>query len=113
MFKATTLIRAGKLAIHMLLDKLHDPDIMVALGPQAKRFVQLGQFYQLIEGQGQGHEGPLLVNGYANIGYIVDDNGAVWAFGAHWRGGRGWYVELCSVAYGFPWYGGYQVVSQP
>src|SRR3989338_11165347 len=60
-------VPAAEIAVNTLLLSKHDPEIMVALGPQSqsRRFIKLGQFYQLIEAQGHGQEGPLLVNGYA------------------------------------------------
>ncbi|MBI2068865.1 MAG: hypothetical protein HYT67_02060 [Candidatus Yanofskybacteria bacterium] len=73
-------VPAAEIAVHTLLASKHDPEIMVALGPQSKRFIKLGQFYQPIEAQGHGQKGPLLVNGCVNIAYILDEeNGAPWA----------------------------------
>lgn len=104
-------VPTGELAVHTLMCRVHDPEIMVALGPQAKRFTKLGQFYMMLESQGLGQEGSLLVNGYANIAYILDENGAPWAVDARWRG-VGWYVYVDSVAYQFTWHAGLQVLSQ-
>lgn len=73
---------AGELAVYTLLQDSHDPEIMVALGPQSRRFIKLGQFYQMIKAQGHGQEGPLLVNGRKNIAYVIDDSGAPWVVGA-------------------------------
>ena len=104
---------AGKLAAHTLLVSNYDPEIMVALGPQASRFIELGQFYQLIEGQGQGQEGPLLINGRANIAYILDDRGAPWALNAYWLPSYGaWDVDVHSVASLLGWGAGRRVFSQ-
>lgn len=106
-------VPAGELAVNMLLLGKHDPEIMVALGPQSVRFVKLGQFYQLIEAQGHGQEGPLLVNGYANISYVLDENGAPWAVSAGWRPGCGdWFVSIVSVARLVGWCAGDRVLSQ-
>ena len=77
-------VPAGELAVHTLMQAVHDPEVMVALGPQAKRFTKLGQFYMTLEAQGFGQEGLLLVNGYMNIAYILDENGAPWAVYAYW-----------------------------
>ena len=104
-------VPAGELAVNTLLLPKHDPEIMVALGPQAKRFTKLGQFYMTLELQGLGQEGSLLVNGCANIAYILEENGAPWAVHAIWRSG-GWYVYVFSVASQYTWYAGYQVLSQ-
>ena len=108
-------VPAAEIAVNTLLLSKHDPEIMVALGPQSqsRRFIKLGQFYQLIEAQGHGQEGPLLVNGYANIAYILDENGAPWAVRALWRPVFGdWIVDVVSVADLFEWSAGCQVLSQ-
>lgn len=111
--KAKEDVLAGELAVHTLLLGRHDPEIMVALGPQSRRFVKLGQFYQLIEAQGQGQEGPLLVNGRANIAYILDENGAPWAVFAYWYPFCGdWSVSVYSVADLREWDAGLRVLSQ-
>lgn len=106
-------VPAGEIAIRTLLQDKHDPDIMAALQPHTVRFIKMGQFYQLIEAQGQGQEGPLLVNGRANIGYVLDENGAPWAVRADWYSDFGdWYVYVDSVAYQYRWNAGNQVLSQ-
>ena len=109
-------VPAGEIAVHTLLVPSHDPEIMVALGPQSRRFIQLGQFYQLIEAQGHGQEGPLLVNGCAyanNIPYVIDDNGAPWALRAFWSLAKHWWhVNASPVSDPSAWYAGCQVFSQ-
>ncbi|MBI2676867.1 MAG: hypothetical protein HYX21_02910 [Candidatus Yanofskybacteria bacterium] len=106
-------VPAGELATHTLLLPKHDPEIMVALGPQSRRFIKLGQFYQLIEAQGQGQEGSLLVNGCANIAYILDENGAPWAVSAYWGPIDGdWRMCVNSVARLHAWLAGSRVLSQ-
>lgn len=101
----------GQLATHTLLEPKHNPDILGAIMPHAKRFIHISQFYRLIEAQGQGQEGPLLVSGYANIAYIIDENGAPWAVDADWDGG-GWGVSVGSVAHRGGWDAGGRVLSQ-
>ncbi len=106
-------VPAGELAVHMLLRDVHDPEIMVALRPQSNRFIKLGQLYQPIEMQGLGQEGPLLVNGRANIAYVLDENGAPWAVRAHWHPNYGgWRVDVYSVASLDRWLAGDLVLSQ-
>ncbi len=106
-------VPAGEIAVSVLLQGTHDPEIMVALGPQSRRFIKLGQFYQPIEAQGHGQEGPLLVNGCANIAYVLDENGAPWTVYARWVPRYGvWGVRVYSVASLSEWYAGYQVLSQ-
>jgi len=104
-------VAAGQLGVHTLRRPSHDPDIMVAMGPQPKRFVSIGQYYYMLEAQGQGQEGPLLINGYANIGYVMDENGAVWVLDARWYS-DGWYVGLRSVARRSGWGAGRRALSQ-
>ena len=104
-------VPAGEVAIHALLEDQHDPEIMVSLGPQSVRYTKLGQLYQLLEAQGEGQEGPLLVNGYANVAYVIDENGAPWAVGAYWYG-DGWFVCVCSVARRGRWLAGSRILSQ-
>ncbi len=107
-------VPAGELAVNTLLLGKHDPEIMVAIGPQSRRFIKLGQFYQVIEAQGHGQAGPLLVNGRANLAYVLDDeNGAPWAVRARWRPRcGGWGVNVDSVAVLDEWIAGLQVLSQ-
>ena len=106
-------VPSGELAIHTLLLPKHDPEIMVALGPQSRRFIKLGQFYQLIEAQGHGQDGPLLVDGHANIAYILDENDAPWVFDAGWNPRCGdWGVRVYSVAHLIGWSAGRKVLSQ-
>ena len=113
LFGKSQNVPAGELAVNTLLLPKHDPEIMVALGPQSRRFIKLGQFYQLIEAQGHGQEGPLLVNGYANIAYILDENGAPWAVNAFWDPNYGgWIVHVISVANLHEWLAGRRVLSQ-
>lgn len=57
-------------------------------------------------------ECKLLRNGWANIFYIRDSSGTFWAFKASWCDGRGWSVNLCSVASDGPWSAGYRALSQ-
>ena len=104
---------AGALAVHRILRTSHDPDIMVAMGPQARRFTRLGQFYQALEAQGQGQAGLLLVNGYAKVAYILDEDGAPWAVSARWDVAYGgWCVSVYSVAGQSVWVADNQALSQ-
>lgn len=104
-------ITAGQVAVYALLDVSFDPEIMTALGSQ-RRIIKLAHFYQLIEAQGQGQDGPLLVNGHVNIAYIEDDDGIVWAVSAYWFAGAGWIVAAYLVENRTCWLAGYQVLSQ-
>ena len=61
--------------------------------------------------QGNGEDGILLTNGYANIFYIRDIKGVFWAVGCYW-GGDGWDVSADSVGAPDVWDGGNRVFSR-
>ncbi|MDO8495768.1 MAG: hypothetical protein Q7S32_04655 [bacterium] len=103
-------VSAAVIAVHRLERASLDPEIMTELGE--KRISTLAHFYQLIEAQGQGQAGTLLVNGYANIAYIEDDNGVLWAVNADWSSGRGWGVGAGSIGSPSGWGAGFRVVSR-
>jgi hypothetical protein len=83
---------------------------MGELGETAR--TKLAQFWEQMKKQGQGQKGALLVNGHANIAYIDDENGTLWAVDAHWLSSSGWFVEADSVAGPGWWDAGHQVVSR-
>lgn len=59
------------------------------------------------------NEKKMLKNGYANIFYIRDNKGTLWAVHARWYVGRGgWGVFAASVARPSRWGRGCRVVSQ-
>lgn len=88
-----------------------DAPIITELGDACE--ITLGQFFALLSKQGKGESGPLLTNGWANIAYIRDDDGILWAVRARWRaGGGGWDVGANSVEYPDGWSDGGQVVSR-
>lgn len=61
--------------------------------------------------QGNGEDGILLTNGYANIFYIRDINGVFWAVRCPWSGDV-WYVRATSVGPPRGWGGGSRVFSR-
>lgn len=71
-----------------------DQPIITELGP--KHETTLAHLWELLKAQPNGKPGTLLTNGCANIFYIRDTEGILWAVGAGWRSG-GWYVYACSV----------------
>ncbi|HEY4474761.1 MAG TPA: hypothetical protein VJC06_02470 [Candidatus Paceibacterota bacterium] len=107
-------VAAVIIAVSRLERRAKDPEITNELvGGETKRVfrISLAHFYQMIETQGQGQtEGPLLVNGYANIAYIEDVYN--WAVDADWVAGRGWDVNASPVDYPIPWYDEGQVLSR-
>ena len=102
---------AVEIKIHKLLEGSLDAPIITELADKCE--ITLGQFFALLSKQGKGGVGPLLTNGYANIAYIRDDEGILWAVYAFWFSGHGgWQVEAYSVEHPVRWYAGYQVLSR-
>lgn len=100
------------IAIHRLEKPARNPEIMAELGVE-KRVIKLAHFYELVKAQSQGQEDPFLVNGYANIAYIEDENEILWAVHTRWRSfGRRWRVDADSVEDPRGWSAGYQVLSR-
>lgn len=90
-------------------DSLDEP-ILAELNNKAR--VSLSQFYAMLKKQGRGQkDGPLLVNGYANIFYIEGEASLV--VRAYWDAEvGGWGVGAHSVQDPDGWGAGFQVVSR-
>lgn len=101
-------VPAAELKIHRLCEASLDAPIITALGDCYE--TTLAHLWTLLSRQPNGEQGVLLVNGYANIFYVRDLEGGLWAVGARWYGG-GWYVYACSVEYPGRWCAGRQVFS--
>lgn len=102
---------AVELKIHKLTESSLDAPIITELGQTCE--ITLGQFFALLSKQGKGEAGPLLTNGWANIAYIRDDEGILWAVGAYWgSGGGGWGVRARSVEHPGGWGDGGRVLSR-
>ncbi len=109
--KTESALEAVELKVHTLTKASLDAPIIAELAGNAE--ITMGQFFALLSKQGKGESGPLLTNGYANIAYIRDDEGVLWAVDAHWHAGRGgWDVYADSVAYPGEWDRGRQVLSR-
>jgi len=67
--------------------------------------------FALMAEQGNGEDGILLTNGYANIFYIRDINGVFWAVYCCWDGDD-WCVNANSVGNPNGWSSGNQVFSR-
>jgi len=67
--------------------------------------------FALMAEQGNGEDGILLTNGYANIFYIRDIKGVFWAVRCLWGGG-GWRVGAGSVGSPDGWIGGGRFFSR-
>lgn len=84
------------LQYHQLKKSSRDIPIINELGGKDKTETTLAEMFSLMEKQPNGEDGVLLINGYANIFYIRDENGFLWAVYC-FRGGDGWYIHADSV----------------
>ena len=104
-------VTAEELKIHKLDQDSLDAPIIAELGDAAETL--LADLWELLKKQPKGEGGKLLVNGYANIAYIRDMNGVLWAVNARWHAVHGgWRVEAYSVSYPDGWRAAHQVVSR-
>ena len=87
-----------------------DRPIIAELGGE-KAETSLAEMFTLMEQRPNGEDGALLTNGYANIFYIRDKKGVLWAVDCRWHD-VGWRVVADSVDYPYEWRGGYQVFSR-
>mgnify|MGYP001595785444 CR=1 FL=1 len=101
---------AVEIKVHKLTESSLDVPIITELADKCE--ITLGQFFSLLSKQGKGESGPLLTDGWANIAYIRDDEGILWAVRARWFAGRGgWNVGALSVEDPCRWDGGHRVLS--
>ncbi len=101
-----------ELALRTLNKGLLDKDIRAEIGEE-KEETTLSQFWAMLTEQGSGQDGYLLTNGYANILYIRDTEGTLWAVRACWSAeSGGWGVDADSVQNPHGWGAGDQVVSR-
>lgn len=99
------------LVLHRLEKNFLDKPIIAQLGEKTE--ISLAHFIELIEKQANGQKGELLVNGYANIAYIHDKIGNLWAVDACWYSlGVDWLVNARSVDNQHGWGAGGQLVSR-
>jgi hypothetical protein len=108
--KVETDIEAAILRSHEILRNSKDLAILREM-EEGKEITALAHFHHLLTLQGEGQEGTLLVNGYANIFYIVGTDGNLWAVFALWCGG-GWYVYAYPVECPSDWDAGNQAFSR-
>ena len=86
-----------------------DKPILNELGDKAE--TTLASIWELLKKQPNGEQGTLLTNGCANIFYVRDSKGVLWAVGVDWRG-VGWRVSANSVEGPRVWSGGGLVFSR-
>lgn len=105
-------VEDATLAIHRLEKRSVDDPIRKELG-QEREEITLAHFFDLLKKQSKGEPGHLLVNGYANIVYIRDKSGTLFAVDAGWGSYcRFWIVGADSVEDPGGWNRGNQVVSR-
>ena len=98
------------LTVSKLTNASLDAPILTELGDRAES--KLAWLFELIEKQSKGEDGILLTNGYANIFYVLDADGNLWAVYAYWYSDcRDWSVEAYSVERPDRWNAGNQVFS--
>ena len=103
-------VPAATIAVSRLEKASVDKTILAQLGDKAE--IKLAHFFALLEKQSKGEDGVLLVNGYANIAYIRDSKGTLWAVGALWDSlFRCWDVRARSVGSPGAWGTGSQILS--
>ncbi len=104
-------VPAGDVRVHKLVKSSVDKPIIAELGDAHE--THLADLWAMLERQPNGEKGDLLVNGYANIFYVKDKNGNLWAVDAGWHAGRGgWDVGADPVSDSGRWRGGSRVVSR-
>lgn len=104
-------VKDATVAVHRLEKMSLDDAIREELGHEREE-IALTHFFDLLRKQSEGQDRHLLTNGYANIAYIRDKDGNLWAVGASWRAGyRDWLVLTYSVDGPSGWRVGYQVLS--
>ena len=104
-------VAAEELAVNKLLEDAFDSAIITVLGGEAKIEITLGQFFAAFTKQPNGEDSPLLTNRYANIGYVRDDEGVLWAVGGGWSD-DGWYFGAYPLDGPFRWRADRQVLSR-
>lgn len=94
--------------IHELCQASVDGPIMAGLGENAK--TGFNRMFQMMEKQGRGQKGDLLVDGRASIFYI---EGTDWAVRCFWHSGdESWFVGADPVTGPNAWGAGRQVISR-
>jgi hypothetical protein len=94
-----------------LLKASVDGPIIAKFGGKDKVAATLAEMLSYMEKQGNGEEGLLLTNGYANIFYIRDIGGVLRAVHCYWYD-VGWHVHADSVEDPIEWRAGDRVFSR-
>jgi hypothetical protein len=98
------------LSYHRLQEASVNGPVIKELGFRC--LTKLWMIWELLKRQPNGESGTLLANGYANIFYVRDARGALWAVSVDWNADYGyWVVYADSVDSPDRWFVGNQVVS--
>lgn len=110
--KVETSVAAATLRIHKLLKGSVDDPIIAELGGEEVAETTLVHMWEMMKAQSHGQRGDLLTDCYANIFYIKDARGVLWAVDCRWNSGTGcWLVSAHSVTSKYKWCADLQVVS--
>lgn len=106
-------VPAQQLRVHRLRKNSVDGPIIKELGGEEIVETNLATMFEAMKKQCSGQTGDLLVNGYANIFYVRDAAGTLWAVYCDWRSDpRYWCVEAYPITYPRGWSAGRQVFSR-
>ena len=107
-------VPAQSLRVHKLKKNSPDMPIIEDLGGEDFVETNLATMWEQMKRQGLGQQGVLLTNGWANIFYIEDDNGGLWAVYCSWNSARGayWRVGARPVTHPDDWLAGNQFFSR-
>lgn len=106
-------VLAQNLRIHRLRKGSVDRPIIDELGGETVVETNLVTMWEMMKKQGHGQQGDLLTNGYANIFYIKDAKGVLWAVYCFWDSDYGyWYVCASPITHLCEWFAGSQAGSQ-
>ncbi len=109
--KVEQIVPSGFLKTYRLKKNSVDGPIQDELGEYKETF--LSDMFEQLKLQATGQQGKLNIDGKANIFYIRDIDGKVWAVRACWNGdGNGWYVNASSVECADPWSAGFSVFTR-
>ncbi len=106
--KVEDAAQAAELKVYELMHSSRDSAFITELGDGLE--LTLGQLFALLGKQGRGEQGPLAVDGWANLAYIRDDEGALCPVSAEWNV-IGWYVGAGALEFSGWWSPGYKLVS--
>ncbi len=95
---------------YKLLRIAPDGPIIAELGGAAKVEARIAAAFELVARQGEGEEGILQTNGFANIFYLRDAKGVLCAVRVGWDG-EGWVIDAISVEDPLAWNGKHEIFA--